>query len=304
MAVLNQGLYKSKTLNSSSFLGELALGHPGHEAVTHLQKSVEGAVVTAAPSKSVCEACALSKAREIVSRRPTKEDPAAELLARVAYDLIQITTAHNQDKWISHFRCYYTGMDFAYTHTKKSQAVDIVTEFLNLTQNRYGRTDGETSLGSRFKELTAARGITTERSAPATPVQNGAAERSGGVIVLRARCLRIAAQLPANLWPEIVQAYLNNQTSKRQLSWKTTYEALTGYDSSNIYRVWIPSQEKVVRTRDVTFDEELFYNPAELDLGHILRGEVSQAVGLKTYCLRARNVLECLYDVKFMLQHF
>jgi transposase InsO family protein len=301
------------------------LGHPEHEAVTHLQKSVEGAVVTAEPSKAVCEACALSKAREIVSRRSTKEEPAAEPLARVAYDLIQMTTAYNEDKWISHFRCYYTGMDFAYTHSRKSQAVDIVTEFLNLAQNRYERavryfrTDGETSLGSRFKELTAARGITTERSAPATPAQNGAAERSGGVIVLRARCLRIAAHLPANLWPEIVQAavYLNNRTPKRQLSWKTPYEALTqskpnlshlrvygcrayplnkhiprsgklqprahigyltGYDSLNIYRVWIPSQEKVVRTRDVTFDEELFYNPAELDLGHVLREKVSQAV--------------------------
>jgi hypothetical protein len=139
------------------------------------------------------------------------------------------------------------------------------------------------------------------------------------VIVLRARCLRIAAHLPANLWPEIVQAavYLNNRTPKHQLSWKTPYEVLTqskpnlshlrvysyrayplnkhiprleklqarahigyltGYDSSNIYRVWIPSQEKVVRTRDITFDEELFYDPAELDLGHVLREEVSQAV--------------------------
>jgi hypothetical protein len=51
----------------------------------------------------------------------------------------------------------------------------------------------------------------------------------GGMIVLRARCLRIAACLPANLWPEIIQAavYLNNRTPKRQLSWKTPYEALT-----------------------------------------------------------------------------
>jgi hypothetical protein len=174
-------------------------------------------------------------------------------------------------------------------------------------------------LGSRFKELTAARGIITERLALATPAQNGAAERSGGVIVLRARCLRIAAHLPANLWPEIVQAamYLNNRTPKHQLSWKTLYKALiqskpnlsylhvygyrayplnkhiprseklqarahieylTEYDSSNIYRVWIPSQEKVVCTRDITFDKELFYDPAELDLGYVLREEVSQAV--------------------------
>jgi hypothetical protein len=64
-------------------------------------------------------------------------------------------------------------MDFAYTHAKKSQAVNIVTEFLNLAQNcyrrviRYFQTDEETSLGSRFKELTAVRGIITECLVPA-----------------------------------------------------------------------------------------------------------------------------------------
>jgi hypothetical protein len=140
----------------------------------------------------------------------------------------------------------------------------------------------------------------TERSAPATPAQNGAAERSRGVIVVKARCLCIAANLPANLWPETVKTagYLNNRTPKRHLGWKTPIEALTeqkpslshlhvygcrayaldkhiprldklrprahiGYfvciDSTNIYRIWIPSQSKVIRTRDVTFDDKLFY---------------------------------------------
>jgi hypothetical protein len=42
--------------------------------------------------------------------------------------------------------------------------------------------------------------------------------------------------------------------------------------------VWIPSQQKVIRTRGVTFNEELFCNLVELNLGHILRGKVSQAV--------------------------
>jgi hypothetical protein len=74
----------------------------------------------------------LSKARGIVSRRLTKEDPAASPLPYVAYNLIQMPTAYNEGKWISHFRCYYTGMDFAYIHSKKSRAVKIVKEFLSL----------------------------------------------------------------------------------------------------------------------------------------------------------------------------
>jgi uncharacterized membrane protein YjdF len=59
-------------------------------------------------------------------------------------------------------------MDFAYTHAKKLQAVNIVIEFLNLAQNYYRRvihyfqTNGETLLDSRFKKLTAVRRIITE----------------------------------------------------------------------------------------------------------------------------------------------
>jgi hypothetical protein len=45
---------------------------------------------------------------------------------------------------------------------------------------------------------------------------------------------------------------------------------LVGYDSSNIYRIWIPSQIRVIRTKDVTFDHNRFYDPVELDIGHLL----------------------------------
>jgi hypothetical protein len=196
-----------------------------------------------------------------------------------------------------------------------------------MARNRYGyrtryfRTDGERTLGGKFNNLIASLGITTERSAPATPAQNGAAERSGGVIVIKARCLRITANLPANLWPETVKTagYLNNYTPKRHLGWKTPMEALTeqkpslshlhvygcrayalnkhiprldklrprahigyfvGIDSTNIYRIWIPSQSKVIRTRDVTFDDELFYNPTKLDLAHILQEKTTELLNL------------------------
>jgi hypothetical protein len=48
---------------------------------------------------------------------------------------------------------------------------------------------------------------------------------------------------------------------------------LVGYDSTNIYRIWIPSRNKVIRTRDVTFREDLFFDPRELDLGHIVKDD-------------------------------
>lgn len=38
---------------------------------------------------------------------------------------------------------------------------------------------------------------------------------------------------------------------------------LVGYEASTIYRIWIPSANKVVRTRDVTFNEDLFFEPQQ-----------------------------------------
>ena len=45
---------------------------------------------------------------------------------------------------------------------------------------------------------------------------------------------------------------------------------LVGYDSTNIFRIWIPSRQKVIRTRDVTFNEMLFYHPGSPDISQIL----------------------------------
>jgi hypothetical protein len=71
---------------------------------------------------------------------------------------------------------------------------------------RYIRLDGETSLGRPFDEYIAAKGIKAERTAPDTAAQNSGSERSGRVIVTKARAIRINAQLPSNMWPEAVKA--------------------------------------------------------------------------------------------------
>ena len=61
------------------------------------------------------------------------------------------------------------------------------------------RSDRERALGRAFTALLTEHGIHSERTAPYTPEQNGQAERSGGVIITKARCMRISANLPANL---------------------------------------------------------------------------------------------------------
>ncbi|KAF7571493.1 hypothetical protein PtrM4_089930 [Pyrenophora tritici-repentis] len=41
---------------------------------------------------------------------------------------------------------------------------------------------------------------------------------------------------------------------------------LVGYQSTNIYRIWIPSMAKVISTRDVVFNEETIFNGKTEDL--------------------------------------
>jgi hypothetical protein len=51
---------------------------------------------------------------------------------------------------------------------------------------------------------------------------------------------------------------------------------LVGYESTNIFRIWILSEERVVATRDVTFQEMVFYDPKEPDLVSQLRERADQ----------------------------
>ena len=297
------------------------LGHPGQEALTHLQGSTEGVDMKEGPAGPLtieCEACSLSKAHRVVSRRPDHEEDASKPLERVGFDLIAMPEAYNGHRWISHFVCFQTRMDFVYTHASKSSSTSIVEDFVHLASTRYKRTvryirtDGETSLGQQFDQFIASKGISIEKSAPYTPAQNGSAERAGKAIITRARTIRIASSLPNSLWPEVVKAaaYLGNRTPCRQLTWKTPWECLhdkkpslahlsvygcrayplqhnvprlqkldprsiigylVGYASTNLFQIWVPSQQKVIVTRDVTFNETLFYDPGELDLGHLLQ---------------------------------
>jgi len=53
---------------------------------------------------------------------------------------------------------------------------------------------------------------------------------------------------------------------------------LVGYDSTNIYRIWIPSLHKVIRTRDVIFDGNSFYNPKGQDINYLLRDALENTI--------------------------
>jgi hypothetical protein len=63
---------------------------------------------------------------------------------------------------------------------------------------------------------------------------------------------------------------INNQPKLNRLNSRAEIRFLVGWQSSNIYHVWIPSRNKVIFSRDVTFNEEgkwdskRKYNPISL----------------------------------------
>ena len=298
------------------------MAHASPEAIMHLENSTNDVVISdvataKVPKTNECETCALTKSHVQISRTSHKSETSDKPFYRVSFDLMQFNTAMNGDQWCSHLACLATNFNLTYTHRHKSDARNILQQAFTLIKRRYNgtvvffRVDGETSLNLDFLDELKELGITHEATAPYTPAQNGHAERQGGVLAMKARALRIEAQLPAYLWNEAIRtaAYIANGTPMRKHDWKTPFEKVTnlapslshlkaygckayahiynipkkskvderahighlvGYDSTNIFRIWIPSKKKVIRTRDVMFNERKFYDPSEPDLSQLI----------------------------------
>jgi len=131
------------------------LAHANNDAIQHLPAAVEGVELTnkdLVPKTNKCETCALAKAKRIVSRRTYKSESSTKPFHRITYDLIDMTTAINKDKWISHIACSTTGFHLVYTHSGKSQATETLIRAILLIETRYAgkvvfvRSDGERAL--------------------------------------------------------------------------------------------------------------------------------------------------------------
>lgn len=205
------------------------MGHPGPDIIENLTQAVHGAKIRG-PSTAECEICAVTKAHQIISRHLTTRS--TTLYERVHFDLVYHKEAYNAHRYMLHFYEESVHTHYVYTLARKKQIVSTIKGFVAYVERQYSckvrifRTDGETALGNYYDTWVLDEGIRIEPSPPYTKEQNGAAERSGGVITVRARALRIGSKLPATLWPEITKcaAYLLNRSPCKYLQWKTPLE--------------------------------------------------------------------------------
>ncbi|KID82365.1 polyprotein [Metarhizium guizhouense ARSEF 977] len=206
------------------------LGHPSPKAIEHLGKRCLGAWLRG-PKTVECDHCGQGKMRRQISRRPSRPDKPFEEIWIDWTDLSEDYQGYSRVMFITDA---YSGLVFPYflqSHGLGRENRRILRDFLNWIEVQYSsktkviRSDGELFSKEVRKEL-KLRSIEPKKSAPNTQAQNGGAERSGGALTEKARTMRIAANLPHNLWKDIVEAacYLRNRTPLERNKWKSPFE--------------------------------------------------------------------------------
>ncbi|KAJ4703769.1 Retrovirus-related Pol polyprotein from transposon TNT 1-94 [Melia azedarach] len=161
------------------------------------------------------------------------------------------------------------------------------------------RTDnGMEFYWSEFDEFCKNEGIARHHTVRDTPQQNGVAERMNQTLLERARCMLSNAELIRRFWAEAVstECYLINRGPYTGIHLKTPFEVWSGKpaDYSNLrafgctvyyhvnegkleprakkrvfigygdevkgYRIWSPSEKRVILSRNVVFDENSMFN--------------------------------------------
>lgn len=298
--------------NATAEIWHKRLGHASENVIQQLPSNARGVRLQCLPKENnlnkVCEACRLSKAKKTISR--ATPDPANRPFEQVCVDLMFFEKGFNGHTLAMHL--YDTYSSFHLVRTGKTEKLfnEAIYEFLAIIRNQFGQhvkvlhMDNEAAFDRTTQEYIQRQGILIHASAPYTPEQNGAAERAGRTFTVIGRSLRLEAQLPPNLWPELLccAAYIANRTPVRRHLYKTLFEIafgskpklghlripgckayvldtnpskartqkfhprahigyLVGYCASTIFRVWVPHLRRVIRSRDVTFDEESYFDP-------------------------------------------
>ncbi|KAJ4717199.1 Retrovirus-related Pol polyprotein from transposon TNT 1-94 [Melia azedarach] len=169
---------------------------------------------------------------------------------------------------------------------------------------------------SEFDEFCKNEGIARHHTVRDTPQQNGVAERMNQTLLERARCMLSNAELTRRFWAKAVSTacYLINRGPHTGINLKTPFEVWSGKpaDYSNLrafgctvyyhvnegkleprakkgvfvgygdgvkgYRIWSPSEKRVILSRNVVFDENSMFNPTVKSIVVSENGSVEKQV--------------------------
>jgi hypothetical protein len=217
------------------------LAHAGLNVLKKLPSNSDGVVITTDVLEdkhggSLCTECHIARPSTQISRAPQWVGDRA--FDKIHVDVIHFNEAYDKRRYVFHAYCSYSGYHFAASvFTKDTKTLYNALTDMVIKMNHWGyrvrviRMDGDSAFQvEQFKQAAAKGGITIETSPPATPEQNGHAERSGGVLTEKARRLGIESGMPENLWPEFIDhaVQILNRTPVAQRHWKTPHEIVHG----------------------------------------------------------------------------
>ncbi|KAJ4718466.1 Retrovirus-related Pol polyprotein from transposon TNT 1-94 [Melia azedarach] len=161
-------------------------------------------------------------------------------------------------------------------HKHKSEAFKNFRQWKALVENqtekkikRLRTNNGLEFCWSEFDEFCKNEGIARHHTVRDTPQQNGVAERMNQTLLERARCMLSNAELTRRFWAETVSTacYLINRGPH------------TGYgDGVKGYKIWSPSEKRVILSRNVGFDENSMFNPTVKSIIVLENGSVEKQV--------------------------
>lgn len=248
--------------SDSADLWHLRAGHLGPEALEKLGQSTRGVRIRGVPTVK-CEACAVSKATQVISRRES-EHQSKQPFWRVTLDLFDLPHAINGHRYAMPVTDEFSGRIWVFTMAHKHDSFDTVVDFEARVKRQYGlyickiRLDNERSLinlpnqsPSDFQTWAASQGVDLELPPSHTKEPTGGAERSGGIIGSKARTMITSANLPQDLWPEVwgAAAYLHDRSPRQGHGWKSPLEVFERWFCGH-FRWWQPLNNHMT-TRDL-----------------------------------------------------
>ncbi|GKA91668.1 retrovirus-related pol polyprotein from transposon TNT 1-94 [Tanacetum coccineum] len=212
--------------------------------IPNLQKAVIG----------FCKPCVLGKQKKVsfVKSRNIRKLQRLEIVHTDVYGLVSVASIDGSRYYVT-FIDDFSRKVWVYFLKIKSKVFNTFKKWKVAVENETNiwvkclKSDiGREYSSQEFIEYCAKNGIKMLKTAPETPQQNGVAERMNQTLIERAKSMRLHAGLLKMFWEDSVTtaAYLINRgpSAMAQMRWDIAF--------------WDSKSHKVIRSRDVTFNED------------------------------------------------
>jgi hypothetical protein len=252
------------------------MGHAGPEALLHLELHCRGAKLTSrGPSTKECPYCARAKVSRQISRRPP-DLRATKPYYKIYIDWTELENDFKGFKRIMFITCEPTEVrNWAHAVGITIEPSPSNTQDLNGTAERTGGIIIavarcmwlQASLPhTLWSEVIKAAVYLHNRTPKAKHNWETPLQRLQDYVNTRDHVTGPTKPQIAHLKADGCVAYAATADYKlknnklRKLDPRADIGYLVGYESTNIYRVWIPHTGRVIATRDVIFDESTFFD--------------------------------------------